>query len=218
MADSYDLIVIGSGPGGYVAAVRAAQLGLKTAVAEKDKTGGRCLNYACIPAKTMLHTAEVLDHARNSADLGVKDRGRFAGKPTVDVAVKTAISDGPGLVAQAELGPESEAVQVSRALEAYLDAAEGMSDKYLLEVSSPGIERPIRRRAEFERFVGWPISVKLHRSYENRGKRLEGENCGISGEGADEMVRLKLEDGTEIVLPRAEIARANLVFRWDKKG
>jgi ribosome maturation factor RimP len=112
----------------------------------------------------------------------------------------------------------AECATVSRALEAYLDVAEGMSDKYLLEVSSPGIERPIRRRAEFERFVGWPISVKLHRSYENRGKRLEGENCGISGEGADEMVRLKLEDGTEIVVPRAEIARANLVFRWDKKG
>jgi dihydrolipoamide dehydrogenase len=72
MADSYDVIVIGGGPGGYVAAIRAAQLGLNTAVVEKDKPGGRCLNYACIPAKTMLHTAEVLDHAQNGADLGIK--------------------------------------------------------------------------------------------------------------------------------------------------
>ena len=72
MADSYDVIVIGGGPGGYVAAIRAAQLGLKTAVVEKDKPGGRCLNYACIPAKTMLHTAELLDHAENSAALGIK--------------------------------------------------------------------------------------------------------------------------------------------------
>ena len=72
MAESFDVIVIGGGPGGYVAAIRAAQLGLKTAVVEKDKPGGRCLNYACIPAKTMLHSAEVLDHAQNSADLGVK--------------------------------------------------------------------------------------------------------------------------------------------------
>ncbi len=72
MADSYDVIVIGGGPGGYVAAIRSAQLGLKTAVVEKDKPGGRCLNYACIPAKTMLHTAELLDHAQNSAELGVK--------------------------------------------------------------------------------------------------------------------------------------------------
>jgi dihydrolipoamide dehydrogenase len=72
MADAYDVIVIGGGPGGYVAAIRSAQLGLKTAVVERDKPGGRCLNYACIPAKTMLHTAELLDHARNSAELGVK--------------------------------------------------------------------------------------------------------------------------------------------------
>ena len=71
MPDRYDVIVIGGGPGGYVAAIRAAQLGLKTAVVEKDKPGGRCLNYACIPAKTMLHTAEILDHAQNSAELGV---------------------------------------------------------------------------------------------------------------------------------------------------
>ena len=73
MADAYDVIVIGSGPGGYYAAVRAAQLGLKTAVAERDEqTGGRCLNYACIPAKTLLHAAEVYDEARNgAAELGV---------------------------------------------------------------------------------------------------------------------------------------------------
>jgi dihydrolipoamide dehydrogenase len=71
MADKYDLIVIGGGPGGYVAAIRAAQLGQKTAVVEMDKPGGRCLNYACIPAKTMLHTAEIYDHARNGAELGV---------------------------------------------------------------------------------------------------------------------------------------------------
>jgi len=72
MADStYDVIVVGSGPGGYHAAVRSAQLGLRTAVVEKDETGGRCLNYACIPAKTLLHTAEVYEEAKNGAELGV---------------------------------------------------------------------------------------------------------------------------------------------------
>jgi dihydrolipoyl dehydrogenase len=71
MADRYDVIVIGGGPGGYHAAIRAAQLGQKTAVVERDKPGGRCLNYACIPAKTLLHTAEIFDHAQNSSDLGV---------------------------------------------------------------------------------------------------------------------------------------------------
>jgi len=75
MADSFDVIVIGGGPGGYHAAIRSAQLGKKTAVVEKDKPGGRCLNYACIPAKTMLHTAELLDHAENSAELGVVVKG-----------------------------------------------------------------------------------------------------------------------------------------------
>jgi len=75
VADKYDTIVVGSGPGGYFAAIRAAQLGQKTAVVEKDKPGGRCLNYACIPAKTILHSAEIYHEAGNSADLGVKAEG-----------------------------------------------------------------------------------------------------------------------------------------------
>jgi dihydrolipoamide dehydrogenase len=75
VADKFDTIVIGAGPGGYVAAIRAAQLGQKTAVVEKDKPGGRCLNYACIPAKTVLHSAQIYDEAQNSADLGVKAEG-----------------------------------------------------------------------------------------------------------------------------------------------
>jgi dihydrolipoamide dehydrogenase len=71
MAESFDQIVIGGGPGGYVAAIRAAQLGQKTAVVERDKAGGRCLNYACIPAKTVLRTAEIFHEAQSSAELGV---------------------------------------------------------------------------------------------------------------------------------------------------
>src|SRR6201992_783523 len=71
MPESFDVIVIGGGPGGYVAAIRAAQLGLKTAVVERDKAGGRCLNYACIPAKTILRSAEIYDEARNGAELGI---------------------------------------------------------------------------------------------------------------------------------------------------
>ena len=74
MAESFDTIVIGGGPGGYVAAIRSAQLGRKTAVVERDKPGGRCLNYACIPAKTVLRTAEIYDQARDSAELGVVAR------------------------------------------------------------------------------------------------------------------------------------------------
>ncbi len=69
---SYDTIVIGSGPGGYVAAIRAAQLGKKTAVIERDKVGGRCLNYACIPAKAVLRSADLLSEIRDSEEYGLK--------------------------------------------------------------------------------------------------------------------------------------------------
>jgi dihydrolipoamide dehydrogenase len=68
----YDCIVIGSGPGGYVAAIRAAQLGLKTAVVEKGNTGGRCLNEACIPAKAILRVAEVFGEVQHAGDFGIK--------------------------------------------------------------------------------------------------------------------------------------------------
>src|ERR1700736_2590618 len=72
---SYDCIVIGSGPGGYVAAIRAAQLGKKTAVVERDKVGGRCLNYACIPAKAVLRSADLLSEIRDSEEFGLKVGG-----------------------------------------------------------------------------------------------------------------------------------------------
>jgi dihydrolipoamide dehydrogenase len=72
---SYDCIVIGSGPGGYVAAIRAAQLGLSTAVVERDKLGGRCLNYACIPAKAVLRSADLLSEVRDAEEFGVKVSG-----------------------------------------------------------------------------------------------------------------------------------------------
>ncbi|MDA8021065.1 MAG: dihydrolipoyl dehydrogenase [Thermoanaerobaculia bacterium] len=72
MPESFDLIVIGSGPGGYVAAIRASQLGLRTAVVEKDaKLGGTCLHRGCIPTKAMLHTAAMLDEIRSADKLGI---------------------------------------------------------------------------------------------------------------------------------------------------
>src|SRR5207342_1020476 len=82
---SYDVIVIGSGPGGYVAAIRAAQLGMKTAVVERDVVGGRCLNYACIPAKAVLRVADVLAEIRDADEFGIK-----VSEPEVDFAAVTA--------------------------------------------------------------------------------------------------------------------------------
>ncbi|MEA2289952.1 MAG: dihydrolipoamide dehydrogenase, partial [Solirubrobacteraceae bacterium] len=71
-SSTYDCVVIGSGPGGYVAAIRAAQLGMKTVVIEKDQVGGRCLNYACIPAKAVLRVADVLQEIREAGEFGLK--------------------------------------------------------------------------------------------------------------------------------------------------
>jgi dihydrolipoamide dehydrogenase len=72
MPEQYDCIVIGSGPGGYVAAIRAAQLGMKTAVVEKDAVGGRCLNYACIPAKAVLRVADILSEVDDADEFGIE--------------------------------------------------------------------------------------------------------------------------------------------------
>ncbi|HPF52706.1 MAG TPA: dihydrolipoyl dehydrogenase [Draconibacterium sp.] len=72
---NYDVIVIGSGPGGYVAAIRASQLGLKVAVVEKENIGGVCLNWGCIPTKSLLKSAEALEYAKHAADYGVSIGG-----------------------------------------------------------------------------------------------------------------------------------------------
>ena len=69
---NYDLIVIGSGPGGYVAAIRASQLGLKTAIIEKESLGGVCLNWGCIPTKALIKSAEVFEYINHAADYGIK--------------------------------------------------------------------------------------------------------------------------------------------------
>lgn len=69
--NEFDLIIIGSGPGGYVAAVRASQLGMKVALVEKAETGGICLNWGCVPTKALLKSAQVLEYARRAADYGI---------------------------------------------------------------------------------------------------------------------------------------------------
>jgi dihydrolipoamide dehydrogenase len=85
----YDLIVIGTGPGGYVCAIRAAQLGMKVAVVEKRAThGGTCLNVGCIPSKALLHASELYAEAGHGfADMGIKV------KPSLDLAAMLAFKD-----------------------------------------------------------------------------------------------------------------------------
>src|SRR5881628_664684 len=88
MSDSnhFNTVVIGTGPGGYVAAIRAAQLGLKTAVVEKDELGGTCLNWGCIPTKSWIVTAHLFEQIKRAKEFGI-----VVGEPQIDW---------PGLVAR----------------------------------------------------------------------------------------------------------------------
>ena len=69
---NFDLIIIGTGPGGYVAAIRASQLGLKVAVVERESLGGICLNWGCIPTKALLKSAQVFNYVNHAEDYGIK--------------------------------------------------------------------------------------------------------------------------------------------------
>ncbi len=90
MSDSYDVAVVGAGPGGYVAAIHAAQHGLKTVIFEREALGGTCLNWGCIPTKAMLHSCEVLHEARNASKVGVSLGGAL---PAADLPSLYAYKD-----------------------------------------------------------------------------------------------------------------------------
>ena len=68
---SFDIVVVGAGPGGYVTAIRAAQLGLKTAIVEEKYLGGICLNWGCIPTKALLRTAEIYENIKHASEFGL---------------------------------------------------------------------------------------------------------------------------------------------------
>lgn len=102
---------------------------------------------------------------------------------------------------------------VSREVEAYLDAREDLSEKYVLEVSSPGVERPLVKQRDFERFAGKEVAIKTNQPLGDRGRRLEGVLIGVT---AKDEVEIKVGDDT-VKVPRQEIKKANLVFRWDDK-
>ncbi len=99
--NAFDLVIVGGGPGGYVAAIRAGQLGLRTAVVEQERPGGVCVNWGCIPTKAMLRSADVLDTLQHSADYGVLADNVRLDYPAVlkrkDTIVKT-LADGVGLL------------------------------------------------------------------------------------------------------------------------
>src|SRR5262245_39027994 len=101
MSASFDVIIIGSGPGGYVTAIRASQLGLKVALVERDKLGGICLNWGCIPTKALLRSAEVYRNFQHAKEYGLSAEGvKFDPAALVDRSRKVAgrLSNGVGML------------------------------------------------------------------------------------------------------------------------
>ena len=92
MADTYDVIIIGGGPGGYVAAIRAAQLGLKTAVVEREHLGGICLNWGCIPTKALLRSAEIYHYLQHPKEYGLTIEGKVGFDPAAVVTRSRGVS------------------------------------------------------------------------------------------------------------------------------
>jgi len=199
MADSsYDCIVIGSGPGGYVAAIRAAQLGKRTAVIEQDKIGGRCLNYACIPAKAVLRSADLLTEIRDAEEYGLK-----VGSVEVDYAgvqarrekvVSTLTSGVAGLFKKNKI----DVIEGEAALTAEVDVRIGeqtiAAETVILAAGSvpraiPGVE-----------FGGRVIGTEQAWALEELPARLAVVGAGASGaEIASGFARL----GSEVVLLEA---------------
>lgn len=105
---------------------------------------------------------------------------------------------------------------VSRALEPWLDEHEGVPEHYVLEVSSPGVERPLVRDHDWERFKGYPVLVKGKDFPGGRGNRLEGDIQGLEeGAQGESVVVLLLEEGEQLRIPLDRIKKAHLVYRWD---
>ncbi len=104
-------------------------------------------------------------------------------------------------------------VRVSRALEGWLDEHDEIPERYVLEVSSPGIERPLTRPRDWERFAGEPVVVVGYGVLADRSSRLEGEELGLESE-PEPTARLRLGDGAEVRVPLTEIKGAHLLFRW----
>lgn len=101
---------------------------------------------------------------------------------------------------------------VSRAVEQYLDTRQDLGERYVLEVSSPGIERPLVKARDYQRFAGKLVALKMQNPIEKHEKRIEGVLLGL--DEADR-VRLEMPDGGVVVVPRSEVVRAKLVFKWE---
>ena len=221
---SYDCIVIGSGPGGYVAAIRAAQLGMKTAVVEADQIGGRCLNYACIPAKAVLRVADVLGEIREAEAFGIT-----VGEPAVDFAavgerrrkvVKTLTGGVAGLMKKNAIdvieGHGAVTDEANVKVGSNFDGTEIAAKTVILATGS--VKRPLPGT----RFGGRVIGTEEAWALETLPRTLAVVGAGASGtEIASAYARLgsnvTLYEGLDRVLPTEDADISKIAGRGFKK-
>jgi dihydrolipoamide dehydrogenase len=218
---TFDCIVIGSGPGGYVTAIRAAQLGFSTAVVEKDKIGGRCLNVACIPAKAVLRVADVASEIADAAEFGIT-----VSKPEIDFSavserrdkvVSTLTGGVAGLLKKHKVQViEGEASLVPGATKVKVGDAEYEAKTIILATGS--VKRPIPGTSFGGRVIGteeaWALS--------ELPKRLAVIGSGASGsEIASAYARLgsevQLFEALDRVLPTEDVDISRIAERGFKK-
>ena len=145
-------------------------------------------------------------------DLVELERAGSKARPILRVRIEAPGSTEPGAGVKVE-----DCTRVSRSLEEYLDEAEEIAERYMLEVSSPGVERPLVKAADYRRFAGREVAVKTTTKLPDGTKRVEGELVGLDEAAGEERVRVRRTDGTVVDIPRADVARANLIFRWKER-
>jgi dihydrolipoamide dehydrogenase len=219
-ASTYDCIVIGSGPGGYVAAIRAAQLGKKTAVIERDKIGGRCLNYACIPAKAVLRSADLLSEIRDSEEYGLKVSGIEVDYQAVQARREKVVSTLTSGVAGLFKKNEIDLIEGDAALTADGDVrvdGEIISAQTVI-LATGSVPRPIRG----VEFGGRVIGTEQAWALSELPARLAVVGAGASGaEIASAFARLGSEvfllEALDRVLPTEDTDVSRLVDRGFKR-
>ena len=141
-------------------------------------------------------------------DLVELERAGSKARPILRVRIEAPGSTEPGAGVTVE-----DCTRVSRNLEEYLDEAPDLAERYMLEVSSPGVERPLIKDADFTRFAGREVAMKLTSALPDGSKRVEGELLGFH----NGQLQLRRTDGTTLDIPRADVSRANLIFRWKER-
>jgi len=222
---AYDCIVIGSGPGGYVAAIRAAQLGMRTAVVEKDVVGGRCLNYACIPAKAVLRTADILSEIDDAAEFGINVDGRSIDFARVNERRKRVIKTLTGGVSGLFRGNKIDFIEGLGAVTGNGTVRVGSAKDGTEYTASKGIilaTGSVKKPIPGTQFGGRVIGTEEAWAFESLPRRLAVVGAGASGaEIASAYARLGVEvllfEALDRVLPTEDAEISKLAERGLKK-